>query len=104
MVDQDGLPALDFKRADLSLRDRVAIVTGASRGLGEAIALGYAHAGAPRGAAPTLEVPVERWDELLRANLHSVFYCCQAVGKHMVARGYGKIINMSSQMGLVGYR
>jgi NAD(P)-dependent dehydrogenase (short-subunit alcohol dehydrogenase family) len=162
----DSFPSIDFGRADLSLRERVAIVTGASRGLGEAIALGYAHAGAdlvlaarheadlervaaavrrlgraahvvvtdvtvpaecerlaeaairafgridilmnnaglPRGAAPAVTVTADQWDELMKANLYSAFYCCQAVGRHMLERGYGKIINMSSQMGLVGYR
>ncbi len=36
-------------------------------------------------------------------NLKGVFFCAQAVGREMVRRGSGKIINMASQNGVVGY-
>jgi NAD(P)-dependent dehydrogenase (short-subunit alcohol dehydrogenase family) len=35
-------------------------------------------------------------------NLKGLFFCCQATGRHMVDRGYGRIVNMSSQAGSVG--
>jgi 3-oxoacyl-[acyl-carrier protein] reductase len=38
------------------------------------------------------------WDEMIRIDLSSVFYCTRAVLPHMQARGYGRIINISSQI------
>lgn len=49
------------------------------------------------------EVTVEEWDRILDINLKSTFFMSQAVGKHMRKQKKGKIINMSSQMALVGY-
>ncbi len=42
------------------------------------------------------------WDEMMAVNLKGLFFMCQAAGKHMIAQGYGRIINMSSQAGQVG--
>jgi NAD(P)-dependent dehydrogenase (short-subunit alcohol dehydrogenase family) len=42
------------------------------------------------------------WDAVLRANLYSVFYCCQAVIPHMVQQGGGSIVNMASIAGKRG--
>ena len=38
------------------------------------------------------------WDEMIRINLSSLFYCTRAVLPHMRARRYGRIINISSQL------
>ncbi len=38
------------------------------------------------------------WDEMIRVNLSSVFFCTRAVLPHMRARQYGRIINISSQL------
>jgi gluconate 5-dehydrogenase len=40
--------------------------------------------------------PADKWQELLNLNVSSVFYVGQAVAKHMIARGHGKIINIAS--------
>jgi gluconate 5-dehydrogenase len=40
--------------------------------------------------------PVEKWDELLRTNLSSVFLLSRAVAPYMIARRRGKIINICS--------
>ncbi len=51
-----------------------------------------------------VDVTEEDWDRVLDTDLKGVFFCAQAVGKHMIARGKGgKIINMASQIGLVAY-
>lgn len=145
-----------------SLQDRVALVTGAARGLGRAISLALAEAGASvalglrdlahdggvaaeiralgrpvlpvqmdmsdmrqiRGAidgvvehfgsldilvnntgiAPTnlaLDVREEDFDRTLQINLKGTFFACQAAGEVMKRQGGGRIINMSSQAGLV---
>lgn len=50
-----------------------------------------------------LEVTEEDWDRVLDVNLKGVFFCAQAVGREMVKRKSGKIINIASQNGVVGY-
>ena len=42
------------------------------------------------------------WDEMMAANLRSVFLCARAVLPAMLARGRGKIINVTSQLGQKG--
>lgn len=147
-----------------SLEDKRALVTGASRGLGEAIAVGLAEAGAHVAVAgrsrsdlervagrirdlgrrsvvvqadvtrvqdvqrmveeaeerlgplhilvnnaginlprPALEVTEEEWDLVLDTNLKGLFFAAQAAGRRMVERRYGRIVNMASQMGFVGF-
>ena len=44
------------------------------------------------------------WHLVIATNLDNVFYCCQAVAKHMVERGGGgAIVNMSSVAGKIGF-
>ena len=50
-----------------------------------------------------LEVSEEDWDRVLDVNLKGLFFCSQAAGRHMVKSGGGRIVNIASQMGLVGY-
>jgi acetoacetyl-CoA reductase len=146
------------------LKDKVAIVTGSSRGLGRAIALEFGDHGAKvvlnyftsREAADQLEaemkgkgqdvivvqagvahpddcnrlidetvkhfggidilvnnagvnrdrtirrLSVEEWREVLATDLDSIFYCTYAAVPHMIERGGGRIINMSSIVGQMG--
>jgi 3-oxoacyl-[acyl-carrier protein] reductase len=44
----------------------------------------------------------EIWDRVLAVNLKGQFLLCQAVVPHMRARGYGRIINIASEQGLIG--
>ena len=46
--------------------------------------------------APLEAFPSERWEQLLKTNVSSVFYVGQAVARHMIGRGRGKIINIAS--------
>lgn len=46
--------------------------------------------------APLEEFPAEAFERLLQTNIASVFHVGQAVGRHMIARGAGKIVNIAS--------
>ena len=60
------------------------------------------NSGATWGAPPA-EMPLERFDQVLRVNVQGTFLMSQAAGRHMIERGGGcTIINISSVAGLVG--
>jgi 2-deoxy-D-gluconate 3-dehydrogenase len=145
-----------------SLKGKTALVTGSSRGLGAAIAVAFAQAGAnvaihgssaiPKvtehkldalGArcialvgdvgdaavctmlveetvkhfggidilvnnagiirrAPAADYSIEDWQAVIDVNLSSVFRLTQHAGRHMLARGSGKIINIASLLTFQG--
>ena len=149
--------------SSFSLDGRRALVTGASRGIGQAIAVALARAGAdvacastrragtddtaaavralgreawqleadlsdPSAAAalaeraeaeagpigilvnnagtirrhPAADFPMADWELVLRTNLDATFVLCQAVGRGMIGRGGGKIINVASLLSFQG--
>jgi NAD(P)-dependent dehydrogenase (short-subunit alcohol dehydrogenase family) len=49
-----------------------------------------------------LDATEEEWDELFAVNVRGLFFACQSAGRQMVEQRYGRIINLSSQAGLVG--
>ena len=51
---------------------------------------------------PLHDFPVADWHELMRTNVDSVFLVGQAVARHMIPRGRGKIINICSVQSELG--
>lgn len=53
--------------------------------------------------APTLEMPLDRWREVMETNVTGTFLLSQAVAREMVRQGEGgRIINITSIAGLLG--
>ena len=50
-----------------------------------------------------IDVTEEAWDTIMDTNAKGLFFCCQAVGKYMIEQRYGRIVNMGSDMSLVGW-
>jgi 2-deoxy-D-gluconate 3-dehydrogenase len=51
---------------------------------------------------PAVDVPADRWQTTIDVNLSATFYMAQAAGRVMLEAGYGRIINLSSQAGVIG--
>lgn len=51
---------------------------------------------------PTLELPETEWEAILETNLNGTMRACRVFGRHMVERGYGRIINIASLASFVG--
>jgi NAD(P)-dependent dehydrogenase (short-subunit alcohol dehydrogenase family) len=116
--------------------EKVAVVTGGTRGIGAAVTASLAHGGAhvaagyhrsqesaerfraemvDRGRIDILvnnagvtvdktvrKMTVEDWHAVLRINLSGAFYMVKAVLDHMLERGSGRIVNISSVIGETG--
>jgi len=52
---------------------------------------------------PALDVTWEDWNTILDTNLRGAFFVAQAVARGMVARGYGRIINIGSVTSVAGF-
>jgi 3-oxoacyl-[acyl-carrier protein] reductase len=59
-------------------------------------------AGVPGASLPTVAVPDEEWQRVMRVNADGVFYCNRAVLPDMIERGYGRIVNVASIAGKEG--
>jgi 2-deoxy-D-gluconate 3-dehydrogenase len=87
--------------ADLSQRDEAdRLVAQGMQAMG-AIDILVNNAGTIR-RAPAVDFKDEDWDAVLEVNLTSVFRLARAVGRPMLARGRGKIINVSSLLAFQG--
>jgi 2-deoxy-D-gluconate 3-dehydrogenase len=52
--------------------------------------------------APAADHGDADWDHVLAVNLDGVFTACRAAGRHMLARGSGRIINVASLLSFFG--
>src|SRR5260370_3221851 len=51
---------------------------------------------------PAEEMPLERWRQVIDANITGTFLMSQVVGRHMLERGKGVMVNVASIAGLSG--
>ena len=52
--------------------------------------------------APLWDYPAEAWENVFAVNVHGMFHCCRAIVPLMRARGYGRVVNISSVAGKEG--
>jgi NAD(P)-dependent dehydrogenase (short-subunit alcohol dehydrogenase family) len=52
---------------------------------------------------PALDVSWDDWNQILDTNLRGSFFVAQAVARRMIARSYGRIINIGSVTSVAGY-
>jgi 2-dehydro-3-deoxy-L-rhamnonate dehydrogenase (NAD+) len=59
-------------------------------------------AGITGGNGLTWELPVDVWRRVIEVNLIGCYLTCRAVVPHMIAQGYGRIVNIASVAGKEG--
>ena len=52
---------------------------------------------------PALEVTWQDWNQILDTNLRGSFFVAQAIARRMIARGYGRIVNIGSVTSVFGF-
>ncbi len=50
---------------------------------------------------PATEVPLEEWHDVFNVNVHGLWYCAQTVGRQMIERQSGVIVNIGSMSGYI---
>ena len=98
-ADVGAVAAIPFNVADNAGVERA---TTESLGLLGRIDILVNSAGITGATASVDAYPVESWLNVIDVNLNGLFYCCRAVVPHMVANGYGRIVNVSSVAGKEG--
>lgn len=97
-------PAADFRLFEADLTAARAGADVVARAIAELDGLEvFLHAVGVNDRRPILEFTEDEWDQILRVNLTSVFSLAQAAGRHMVSRGYGRVLALSSVSGLLAH-
>jgi 3-oxoacyl-[acyl-carrier protein] reductase len=60
------------------------------------------NAGITGGNAKTWEINPEDWRKVMDVNINGPFYCCKAIVPHLLANGFGRIVNIASIAGKEG--
>lgn len=61
-----------------------------------------ASAGISGPTGPTVEYDIDQWHRVIDVNLHGVYHVCRAVVPGMIARNYGRVVNIASIAGKEG--
>ncbi|MHB1303080.1 MAG: SDR family oxidoreductase [Acidiphilium sp.] len=86
----------------LDVSDWTAVEIAAAEAAKGGIDILIASAGITGPNATTWDYPVDAWKQVIDVNLNGVFHCDKAVVPHMMARNYGRIINIASVAGKEG--
>lgn len=87
----------------MDVSDRAAVAAGFETVLGEEKRLDILvnNAGISRDNL-LLRMKPEDWDAVIATNVNGLYHCCQAALRPMIRQRYGRIVNMSSVVGLMG--
>jgi len=99
LADLDG--AVKFEHADVSQFDSCAELMGRVEQQHGGVDILVNAAGITRDTSLRKMTP-QQWHELMRVNLDGVFNMCRNVVEGMSARGFGRIVNLSSVNGQTG--
>ncbi len=99
-IRKEGGIAASFP-ADVTKKDDVAAVVDAIEGEMGAVDILVNSAGI-NIRKKTVEFTLSEWQQILDTNLTGVFLACQAVGRRMIARGKGRIVNIASVGSAIG--
>jgi len=99
-LQEKGIPSMAIK-VDVSKKEDVeAMVASVLKNFGD-LHIACNNAGIVFHSASE-DTSETEWKKTMAVNLDGVFYCCQAEAKHMLTKGYGKIINTASMSGKLG--
>ena len=87
--------------ADVGDRDSLLAALGETVGALDRVDVLVNCAGITR-RTPSLDVTEQEWASILDTNLTGTFRACQVFGRHMIDRGYGRIVNVASLASFVG--
>jgi 3-oxoacyl-[acyl-carrier protein] reductase len=88
-------------RADVSREDDVRSMTATVMSTFSHVDVLINNAGYPKYHR-VIDMTLEEWEEIIAVNLTGTFLCTRAVLPKMVERRFGRIINIASQLGLIG--
>lgn len=88
----------------LDLADEAAVAEATARTLAAhgKIDILVNNAGITGGNMPVTEIPAAQWRRVVEVNLTAPFLVCQAVVPHLVANGWGRVVNVASVAGKEG--
>jgi len=96
------LGAVSFEAVDLTEADAVQAAAAATIARHGAIDILVNNAGITGGNGVTWELAPEVWRRVIDVNLTGCFLTCRAIVPRMIAKGYGRIVNVASVAGKEG--
>lgn len=99
---KDEVGATSIHTVDVADPSAVQAAAEASHAALAGIDLLVCSAGITGATTPVRDYPIESWQRVIDINLNGVFYACRAIVPYMIAKGYGRIVNVASVAGKEG--
>jgi gluconate 5-dehydrogenase len=90
--------------ADVSTPDGARLACDTALSLGRPIDVLVNNVGGRRLDVATEDVPVDEWKRMFDLNLTAALVCCQELGRPMLARGKGSVVNVTSIAGPIAIK